>query len=201
MSYRLILASQSPRRKELLGYLKIPFEIVPSYVEEVSAHTDPILFSQEIALLKAKDILQKKSYHEEYIIVGADTIVVIDQKILGKPNSIEDARNMLQRLSGREHSVYTSVVLLHGKREKVFTIETQVTFNPIPESLLQSYLDSKDSLDKAGSYGIQGESLSFISAVKGSYSNVVGFPLSHFITELTEFLGLNLESDWRTSFK
>jgi septum formation protein len=159
------------------------------------------LFSQEIALLKARDILQKKGHHEDCIIVGADTIVVIDQKILGKPSSIEDARSMLQRLSGREHSVYTSVVLLHGKRERVFTIETQVTFNPIPESLLQSYLDSKDSLDKAGSYGIQGESLSFISAVKGSYSNVVGFPLSHFITELTEFLGLNLESDWRTSFK
>lgn len=201
MKYKLILASQSPRRKELLGFLNIPFTILPSEIDENSESTDPVIFSQEIALAKAIHIKTQNSNDiDNAVIVSADTIVVIDQKILGKPKGIGDAKAMLLELSGREHSVFTSVALLFKNNKKVFTVETKVTFDKISSSLLDNYLKTNDSLDKAGSYGIQGEALTFISKVDGSYSNVVGFPLSHFVSELSDFLSLDLEKDWKKLF-
>lgn len=202
MQYELILASQSPRRKELLSHLGVPFKIVPSNKEEVSLATDPVIFSQEIALLKGRDILHQ--HHKTNVIpviVSADTIVVLDQKIYGKPKTVEEARLMLQTLSGKTHSVFTAVAILTAEKEHCFSVESQVSFDPIPESVLASYLATKDSMDKAGAYGIQGQSLTFISYLKGSYSNVVGFPLSDFLTHFATFLSLDLEkSDWRKLF-
>ena len=198
-TYQLILASQSPRRKELLSHLGVPFTIIPSYVEEVSASTDPVTFSLEISLLKGRDILSKEK--SNCLVVSADTIVVHKGIIYGKPNSADDAYRMLKILSHETHSVFTSVSLLTHEKEKSFTIESKVTFAKIPESILQSYLATKDSLDKAGAYGIQGNALTFISNLNGSYSNVVGFPLSDFVIELQKFLNLDLEkSDWRKVF-
>ncbi len=202
MQYELILASQSPRRKELLSHLGVPFKIIPSKKEEVSTASDPVQFSQDIALLKGRDILrQHYKTNAEPVIISADTIVVLDQKIYGKPKSVEEARQMLEILSGKTHSVFTAVAILTKDKEHCFSVESQVSFDPIAESVLAAYLDSKDSMDKAGAYGIQGQSLTFISYLKGSYSNVVGFPLSDFLTHFATFLSLDLEkSDWRKLF-
>jgi septum formation protein len=199
--YKMILASQSPRRKELLGHLGIPFFIQPSHVEEVSEATNPIDYSLDIALLKGRDIALQNKSSPESIIVSADTIVVHKKIIYGKPQSPEDAHRMLSILSGETHSVYTSVVLIGLGKEKTFSVESRVTFSKIAKSIMDHYLTTKDSLDKAGAYGIQGNALTFIENLEGSYSNVVGFPLSHFIKELKTFLNLDLEnSDWRNLF-
>lgn len=205
MKYRLILASLSPRRKELLGHLKIPFDVIPSHENEESSEKDPVKFSQQIALIKAESVARKKlSDRKEdfsFVIVSADTIVVLDGEIFGKPKDRNEAREMLKKMSGRTHDVYTSVVLLCGERKHIFSVKTEVTFDPIKDDLLEKYLETGDSLDKAGSYGIQGGALSFISNIEGSYSNVVGFPLNQFVTELSTFLNLNLDTnDWRLLF-
>ncbi|MFZ4713478.1 MAG: Maf family nucleotide pyrophosphatase [Bacteriovoracaceae bacterium] len=201
MSMKLILASQSPRRKELLSHLGLPFTILPSKAEEVSDATDPVAFSLEIALLKGRDILSKIGGDASQLIVSADTIVVHHGVIYGKPKSSEDAYRMLKILSGQTHSVFTSVAILLQDKVRTFTVESQVDFVSIPESILLSYLETKDSLDKAGAYGIQGNALTFISELRGSYSNVVGFPLSHFIFEFRDFLHIDMEKpDWRKQF-
>lgn len=203
MKFHLILASASPRRKELLGHLNLPFEIIPSHEKEESNEQDPVKFSQEIALLKAQNVFQKMKSKNDIVpvIISADTIVVLDGQIFGKPKDRDDARQMLQNMSGKNHEVYTSVVLLSQDRKQIFSVKTSVTFDNIKTDLLESYLISGDSLDKAGAYGIQGEALSFISKIDGSYSNVVGFPLSHFVQELSQFLKINLDTnDWRRLF-
>lgn len=203
MKFHLILASASPRRKELLGHLNLPFEIIPSHVKEESNEQDPVKFSQEIALLKAQNVSRKMKSKNDIVpvIISADTIVVLDGQIFGKPKDRDDARQMLQNMSGKNHEVYTSVVLLSQDRKQIFSVKTSVTFDNIKTDLLESYLISGDSLDKAGAYGIQGEALSFISKIDGSYSNVVGFPLSHFVQELSQFLKINLDTnDWRRLF-
>ena len=212
--YQLTLASQSPRRKELLGWLDIPFEIVPSDVEEVTKETDPILVAQDLALLKGSDIWNKLSEKEEFgksflpFIVSSDTVVALNGKIYGKPKDQGHAREMLLELAGHTHTVVTGVSLIaHDlktgqKRERTFSCVTKVTFDKIDEDILEFYLKTGESLDKAGSYGIQGKSLSFISHVEGSYSNVVGFPLDSFLKELKQFVGDDGKSgDWRKKFQ
>jgi septum formation protein len=199
--YKMILASQSPRRKELLSHLGIPFEIQPSNAEEISDSSNPVDYSLEIALLKGRDIASQYLHQTGAIVISADTIVVHNKLIYGKPKSPEDAFRMLSVLSGQTHSVYTSVAIIGLKQEKTFSVESRVTFSKIPKSILDYYISTKDSLDKAGAYGIQGNALTFIEDISGSYSNVVGFPLSHFVQELKLFLKLDLEnSHWRNLF-
>lgn len=191
---KLILASASPRRKELLGHLKLPFEIITKNIPEESNHTDPVKFSQEISEMKGqavfKDCLSDETSH--VLVVSADTIVCLGKKIYGKPVDVNEARQFLSELAGKSHSVFTAVslnlkmgntILTHS-----FVEESKVTFNQIPESLMERYLATGDSLDKAGAYGIQGPSLTFISRVEGDYANVVGFPLSRFVLECEKLL-------------
>lgn len=186
---KLILASASPRRKELLGHLKLPFEIITKNIPEESSHTDPVKFSQEISEMKGqavfKDYLADEFSH--VLVVSADTIVCLGNKIYGKPENENEARRFLNELAGKSHSVFTAVTLnlKMGKTtlNHSFVEESKVTFNPIPDSLMERYLATGDSLDKAGAYGIQGPSLTFISRVEGDYANVVGFPLSRFVLE------------------
>jgi len=191
---KLILASASPRRKELIGYLGIPFEIKTMNVPEESSETDPVKFSLEIAKLKGKAVvteLNKMQGLAPLYVISADTIVCSSGKIYGKPKNRDEAREFLTELSGRTHSVFTSVsaqLLINGKLKVLdFTEESKVTFNHINTQLLDNYLDTGDSLDKAGAYGIQGPSLTFISKVDGDYANVVGFPLSRFVMESERF--------------
>lgn len=190
-----ILASSSPRRKELLGHLKIPFTIQTKHVDEVSHETDPVKFVADIATQKG-EIVAKGLELDQAIIISADTIVVFAGKIYGKPNDKEDARKILNELAGQTHSVFTAVNIIWKKGDSFlkhcFVEESKVTFNTIPDYLMDIYIATGDSLDKAGAYGIQGASLSFISKVEGDYANVVGFPLSRFVNEIEKFLGSKL---------
>ncbi len=211
--FTLILASKSPRRKELLGHLDIPFVILSEEVDEVSEFSDPVAICNDIASQKGHAVMKSLEHHPKLyksflpLVVSSDTIVTLGDKIYGKPCSIEEASSMLMELSGKTHRVITSVYMasLDQKSElksKVFACETDVTFAPISMDVLSHYLDSGDSLDKAGAYGIQGQGLTFVDEVKGSYSNVVGFPLSTFIAELKAFLGFSDDEAglWRECF-
>ncbi len=191
---KFILASASPRRKELLGHLKVPFEILTLNIPEESSSSDPVTFSSEIAASKGEAVFKKLQTERpaDYFIVSADTIVVLDKKIYGKPADRNEARQFLSELAGRTHSVFTavSVILYTNGKKDIFSFveETKVTFDKISHALMERYLDSGDSLDKAGAYGIQNGSLTFISKVEGDYANVVGFPLARFVRESEKFL-------------
>jgi septum formation protein len=192
---KFILASTSPRRKELIGHLKVPFEIMSLNIPEESDFTDPVKFSQEISNLKGEAVFNKllaENPSGSYYVVSADTIVCLNGKIYGKPKDRNEARVFLSELAGKTHSVFTAVsvnVLYEGKKHFFsFVDETKVTFNHISDALMERYLDTGDSLDKAGAYGIQGGSLTFISKVEGDYANVVGFPISRFVLESEKFL-------------
>ena len=199
--YKLVLASASPRRKELLGHSFLPFEIQASDIEEHSSQVDPTLFAIDLAEQKAESVLARRGLPGE-IIIGSDTIVVLEGEILGKPKSIDEARKMLLKLSGKEHQVVTAVNILSEDRAVSFSESTYVKFREISEDLLDLYLSTGDSLDKAGSYGIQNQSLSFIEKLNGSYSNVVGFPIDRFIIELKLFLDIKVDNKgkWRELF-
>jgi septum formation protein len=191
---KLILASASPRRKELLGHLKLPFEIITKNIPEESAQTDPVKFSQEISEMKGQAVFQDYLKVEalNVLVISADTIVCLGSKIYGKPADVNEARDFLNELAGKSHSVFTAVTLNLKVGESTtthsFVEESKVTFNNISEKLMERYLATGDSLDKAGAYGIQGPSLTFISRVEGDYANVVGFPLSRFVLECEKLL-------------
>ncbi len=187
---KLILASGSPRRKELLGHLGLPYEIIIKNIPEESDSTDPVEFSRQISQLKGAAVFNERS--DDCLVISADTIVCLGSKIYGKPRDVIEAELFLNELAGKAHSVFTAVtmnLMVDGHRSShSFVEESKVTFNVIPPELMKRYLSTGDSLDKAGAYGIQGASLSFISRVDGDYANVVGFPLSRFVIEVQKFL-------------
>jgi septum formation protein len=206
---KLVLASASPRRKELMGHLKIPFEVMAMNVPEESSAIDPVFYSLEIAQSKGKAVLEKLSLErsdENFLVVSADTIVCLGKKIFGKPKDRKEAKEFLSELKGQTHSVFTAVsatLLLNGCSKNFhFVEESRVTFNGMSEAILERYLDTGDSLDKAGAYGIQGPSLTFISKVEGDYANVVGFPLSRFVLECEKFFKIHFphEELWLNLF-
>ncbi|MBP9674580.1 MAG: septum formation protein Maf [Bacteriovoracaceae bacterium] len=191
----LILASRSPRRQEFLSFLGIPFEILSADVEEKTDLIQPREVAIDLACLKARAVwpmLQTRSdYAQTFFpfVIGADTIVVLGDTILGKPRHREEAKKMLELLSGKTHEVITGISLSYLDLEKKyqernFAVSTSVTFAPISSRWLDHYLATGDSMDKAGAYGIQGEALTFIEKINGSYSNVVGFPLTEIIAEM-----------------
>lgn len=198
----LILGSQSPRRKELLSWLNIPFDILTADLDEISNESGPIEIALDLASQKAHAVFKKAAPDSNPFVISSDTIVVLDGKIYGKPRDKKEAREILTALSNRTHQVVTGVSFLFkdltsGKiREHLFYDSTEVTFNDITDDLMEYYISTGDSLDKAGAYGIQGPSLTFISKVNGSYSNVVGFPLDKVVSELKIILG----NEWRLLF-
>jgi septum formation protein len=200
--FDLILGSQSPRRKELLSWLNSPFTILTADLDEISNASGPSAIAIDLASQKAQAVLEKVNEFSFPFIISADTLVVLDGKIYGKPKNMSEAREILSELSNRTHQVITGVSFLFkdldtGKiREHLFYDSTEVTFNEISSDLMDLYISTGDSLDKAGAYGIQGPSLTFISKVNGSYSNVVGFPLDKVVSELKIILGNN----WRFYF-
>jgi septum formation protein len=201
---KLILGSASPRRKELLSHLGISFEMRPSNINEDSDIKDPFNHSLEIAFRKNIALLNEKTLKNE-IILTADTIVAIDGKILGKPKDLLQAKEMLSLLSGRTHTVATAIVVSYFKNEWKHWkhVEmTHVTFAKISDETLERYLLTGESMDKAGAYGIQGSSLSFISKVEGCYATVVGFPLGVFLNFMEQHLSKELcwEKPWRSYF-
>lgn len=208
-SFQLILASQSPRRRELLSHTGLPFSCVSLDVQEYSAATDPKQFALEIGQLKtagAREYAEKKSIEHPFFIVS-DTLVALKGKILGKPKDNDEARDMLNFLAGKQHQVFTSVgfawkVAGHW-HEHFFVDESKVTFSEIDSEMMEHYLSTGESMDKAGAYGIQGPALVFIDALDGSYSTVMGFPLSVFMRELAGIAKkyVPAEKSWRSLFR
>ena len=161
---KIILASASPRRRELLEQGGIPFTVIPSQAEENITTTNPVLAVEELSYLKCSDVYEKSV--EDVVVIGADTVVVSDGKILGKPSSKEEAIEMLQGLQGRAHEVYTGVTIMtrEGKEntKKTFHEKTKVVFYPMSDEEIRSYVNTKEPMDKAGAYGIQGKVISGI---------------------------------------
>ena len=197
--YGLILASASPRRSELLGHLGISFKIHISHVKEECDFTKPSEVVQELARIKAADIYESiKDKYENALVVGADTVVVYKDEILGKPKSKKEAKETLNKLSGTRHEVLTGVSIIGENIRTQFFRKTFVQFKDLAQEEIDIYLKSDDCMDKAGSYGIQGQAQIFIDSIEGSYSNVVGFPIADFIVEMKKILRVsNLSSSFR----
>jgi septum formation protein len=180
----IILASQSPRRRELIKYITTDFVAKSSDVDE----TLPNEISPSDAVLYLSKIKAEPFKNEEDIVIGADTVVAIDGKILGKPCDKSDAKNMLKMLSGKEHSVFTGVTIIKNCKEKSFFVETKVKFYQLSENDINNYISTNEPMDKAGAYAIQGFGSLLVEKINGDYFNVVGLPISRLHKELKEFL-------------
>ena len=187
---RYILASKSPRRQELLARTGIEFEVIPSDMDEIITKEIPSDVVMELAQQKAKHVYDKLESKDNNVVIGSDTIVVYRDEILGKPIDKQDAYDMLSMLADRTHQVYTGVSLMINKNgvliEKTFFEKTDVTFYPVYKEDLQRYVESGDPLDKAGSYGIQGDFSIHIKEIHGDYNNVVGLPIGRLYQELKD---------------
>lgn len=196
--YHIILASQSPRRKELLGRLHIPFEVLAANGEEKiqDGASMPADTAMNLARQKAEEVYTLKQAEcrcteQPLLVIGADTIVVFQGQILGKPQCREHACEMLHMLSGNMHQVITGVCMIqeiHASRmEKYCFYEmTEVTFMHLTDGEIQEYVDSGDSDDKAGGYGIQGDFSRYVQGIRGDYNTVVGLPLARIYRQLKE---------------
>lgn len=170
----VILASQSPRRKELMGLFHIPFTIRVADIDETMDSTKPAQEEvAQVSLLKAKAVPHDK----DHIVIAADTIVVCQGEILGKPRDKSDAKRMLTLLSGRDHQVMTGMTVLHGDRQVVCTEITDIHFRTLSEKEIDAYIATGEPMDKAGAYGIQGGGALFAEKMVGDYYNVMGLPV------------------------
>ena len=207
---RLVLASASPRRRELLSQIGLEFTVMPSTKEENAKTTEAGALVQELSRQKAVDIWEQLSGGQgqnpdadqeqiseetqepnlngkrqpELLVIGADTVVCCEGKILGKPHSREAAAEMLTALQGRSHEVYTGVTLYSQSETVTFFECTQVEFYPMTEAEISDYIDSKEPMDKAGAYGIQGLGARFVKDIRGDYNNVVGLPVGRLYQEM-----------------
>jgi len=187
---RIILASQSPRRKELLSFLGLIFEVVPSTVEEI---VDPGLKPHEVvadlAAQKAHDVL-KTVNTDDTIVLGADTIVVLDDEVIGKPRSKSEAHEMLLKLSARKHIVYTGVKILGAGNAKHIVLgatETSyVSFRKLEPQEITAYIETGEPMDKAGAYALQGTGSAFVEKIEGCFTNVIGLPIPKTVSLLRQ---------------
>ncbi len=184
---RIILASSSPRRKDLMKEISSDFVIDVSNVDEsVSKDLTPIEAVKEVALRKGNAV---KVRHPEEVVISADTIVVIDNKIIGKPIDKEDAVRILKLLSGRTHIVYTAYCLFYKEKIIEDIVTSEVTFYELSDKLIKDYVDSESPLDKAGAYGVQdNDKFPIVKEIKGSLTNVIGFPVSEIKQSLDSLL-------------
>lgn len=199
---RIILASASPRRKELLEQIGLPFEVMTSHVEERISSARPDRVVEELSCQKAEAVAgeldlsrlvcTEEGRAEVHLVIGADTVVALDGAILGKPVDREDAAAMLGRLQGRVHEVYTGVTLLYrvaGASEwtrRCFHERSRVHFFPMTKAEISEYVKTGDPMDKAGAYGIQGFCARYISGIEGDYNNVVGLPVGRLYQDIKE---------------
>jgi septum formation protein len=174
-----ILASASPRRRELLAQAGFTFEVVPAHVAEVrKPGEDPIHFVTRLAREKAEAVAVTHALTPDTIVLGADTIVVVDEEILGKPRNEADAARMLRQLSGKTHQVITGVCLAKGRERQRAAEVTFVRFNTLSDPEIDAYVATGEPLDKAGAYAIQGRAGRWVPRIHGCYFNVVGLPLA-----------------------
>jgi len=186
--YPIILASGSPRRKQLLEQINLEFEVIPSQIyEDFSLNLSPTDFVEYYAQEKAKDVAN--SYPDKWVI-GADTIVVFESHILGKPKNEKDSFQMLKRLSGNTHQVITGVSIQNIKQDisDSFHERTNVTFNTLSDNIINYYIETYKPFDKAGSYGIQDWFSVCVNRIDGCFYNVMGFPLSRFYSHFIDLL-------------
>ena len=183
---RICLASESPRRRELMNMTGIPFFVSSAKIEE---KINPTLDLKDAVadLAKQKALAVFEKYPNE-IIVAADTVVVIDNEVLGKPKNEEDARRMLEMLSNRNHQVITGVAILSNTIEDIFYEVTDVKFGNLSQETIDWYISTKEYYDKAGGYAIQGKGILLVEKIDGDYSNVVGLPMHKLINELRKFI-------------
>ncbi len=174
---KIVLASTSPRRSELLDMLKVPFEIRPSHIEEKATfHEKPEQIVMGLSFEKAYQVAREMP---DAIVIGSDTIVYLDE-VLGKPDSKADAFKMLKKLSGKTHEVYTGIaVVCNAQNLKcVNYVKTEVVFNELTDIEINAYIETGEPLDKAGAYGIQGQGALLVKEIKGDFFSVMGLPLS-----------------------
>lgn len=188
MKEKIVLASASPRRRELLSQLGLKFEVRVSSVKERKGE-DPVEAAEQAAISKASEVAGRTP---EAVVIGADTVVVVDGEILGKPASASEAEEMLRKLSGKAHQVITGVAVVDSSGRRMVDHEiTTVFFAPLSEEEVRAYIESGEGHDKAGAYAIQGLGALFIPRIEGSYTNVVGLPLAK-LYEMLKHFELNL---------
>ena len=188
----LILASSSPRRRDLLTACAIPFQIIPAAIDEQPfPHERAEVYVRRLALAKAEAVAQ---HYPEAIVLGADTIVTIDDLLLGKPQTPHAARQMLHRLRGREHAVMTGVAVIAGRmversgdRYAQAVVASRIRMHQFTAATIEWYLATGEPLDKAGAYAVQGLGAALVERVEGSYTNAVGLPLTETLTLLRRF--------------
>ncbi len=179
---KVILASASPRRKELLKDIVNEFEIIPSNADEVvPADTKACDVPLCLALLKAKDVAKR---YRDCIVIGSDTVVLVDDTVLNKPKDKDDAYRMLRLLSGRKHQVVTGCAVVCGEKNYSFSVTTEVEFFTLSDKEIYDYIATNDPMDKAGAYGIQSQGKTLVKAIYGDYYNVVGLPIGVLKREL-----------------
>ena len=190
--HKIILVSSSPRRKELLSKIIPKFSITPHKISEN-------IFNNEDGLTYAKRLAKEKANLENIkqneILVSADTIILFNNTIIGKPTSFEDAKRIISLLSDNEHEVITAVCIKDNKKEHIFYTKTKVVFNFISTELINQYLNKQTYLDKAAGYGIQQDDYNFIKYIKGSYTNVMGLPMKELIDHLNNLYNLDISYD------
>lgn len=184
---KIVLASASPRRKELISLIADNVEIRPAECDETLP--DGIGAREAVEYLsKIKNDAAKSISAKDELIISADTVVAVDDKILGKPADKEDARRMIELLSGRTHQVYTGVTISYKESFVTFSEKTDVTFFDLTDNEIESYVSSSEPYDKAGAYGIQGRASLLVSGINGDYFNVVGLPVARLNRELWDFI-------------
>ena len=182
---KIILASQSPRRKEIMETAGYDFEIIVSNAEEkIEENLTPEEVAKSLSLQKAQAVAKDNS---DKIVIGADTIVVLGDEILGKPKDREDAYKMLKNLSGKTHIVYTGIAVICGEKIVNEAVATEVEFYELSDEEINAYIDTNECNDKAGSYGIQGRGCLLVKGIKGDYFNVVGLPIATLSKIIKEF--------------
>ncbi|MBQ6786760.1 MAG: septum formation protein Maf [Lachnospiraceae bacterium] len=196
---RVILASGSPRRKELLEQVGVSFEISVADGEEIITRKLPWEIVEELSLQKATEVAKRYEVEtgvaEQTVVIGADTIVAYGEEIMGKPKSEEMAKEMLRKLQDGSHQVYTGVTLIimtaEGRQVVTFHEKTDVVMYPMSEAQIEAYVATKEPMDKAGSYAIQGKCAAYVKGICGDYNNVVGLPVAKLMQELFK-LGIML---------
>lgn len=183
---RIILASASPRRRELMELAGYDFEVIcADIVEVVPENVQPQEVVMSLALQKAQAVAAE---HKDAVVVGSDTVVALDGKILGKPHSEQEACEMLRSLSGRTHKVFTGVAIVGGGKVKNFFDETDVEFYPLGDDEIKNYVATGEPMDKAGAYGIQGKGSVLVKKINGDFFNVMGLPIAKLYREMSDFV-------------
>lgn len=183
---QIILASQSPRRKQLLSTLDIDFDIIVANInEQIDINNDLVKEIEKLSYQKANAVFVD---HKEALVIGADTIVKINNEVLGKPKSFEQAKQMLRTLSDKTHEVVTGVTILTNQSVETFSQIAKVTFYPLSEEEINAYVKTNEPMDKAGSYAIQGLGAKFIKSIEGDYYTIMGLPIGELYHRLKKYI-------------